>query len=479
MSYKNLLVEIFVDIGEEEGYIATGYPIAEGRLITARHAIFPDDKQPRRIEIRWHHQEDDAGKWQAPLDPAQCIVWEGGELFDVAVLKCPFPVEGSALLSSDKPKDGMTWASEGFAAAGKRGNKRQPVPMLGEVHSAADTEKRFALGVKYATEKPADWQGASGSPVFVNGEIIGIIESCPAHFNAERFNATPTWKLLEEASFRAAVGYEAMTTRTLWAQDKLLEILRKSASNRKILAQRLNLDCDQLYALADALLANDDAIFKSINRIFLELAKQASDDLKEWLKDILAVMLPSRLDPTLLQKLQEQKQDINCLTVAIPVASVHAAEMAMAGLDQRSMQFRIIEDPNAPENRLLKAVLAVDLPPEMGIDTDGSSFIKAFKEYLIDKTGVRKDLPLNHHVDEDELVAAVADELEYLAEEENLTHYFIYAVPDDTERKNRCTVNAKKLSESFPAMIFVNLSGTQLTQERREFRPLRKLWDID
>lgn len=68
---KDLLVEIFVDVGDAagDGYIATGYPVANNRIITAHHALYPEGKIPKSIEVRWHHQSGELKNWQ----PAQVI----------------------------------------------------------------------------------------------------------------------------------------------------------------------------------------------------------------------------------------------------------------------------------------------------------------------------------------------------------------------------------------------------------------------
>ncbi|MCP4702438.1 MAG: hypothetical protein GY862_37100 [Gammaproteobacteria bacterium] len=478
---KNLLVEIFADVGGGEGHIATGYPVAKERIITARHAIFPENRKPRAIELRWHHLEGAAKEWLA-LDPEECIVWDGGDGFDVAVIRAPFPAdvkEWGRLSSERKPEDNMNWTSEGFARAGKKQDgTRKPVGMLGDVFAMADNAGRFELGVQYPVKQDADWQGASGSPVFVDNEIIGIIESCPKNFNAARLHAVPVWKLLEQESFRRALGIEEEEReRKARACDELRRILKRAEKEARDLAGRLGLDWNQPHAIADALLSSNPASFTSLNRIFVEIAKSGNEPLVQLVRELLAVILPVRLEPGIIRSIRSQQSDIQCITVSMPVATLTGAEMAMAGADKRAAEFHIIGDRHNPAAKSLKALLAVDLPPETGIDSDGAQFMQAFQEDLIRKTAVRKDLALNQRIPYEELIKAAADELRLLAEEDHRTHYFIYALP--YENKERYAQLIEKLKKNFSSVVFVNLIGRELTRERRDYRPLRKIWGME
>ena len=205
---KNLLIEIFVPRTDGGGNIATGYPVAKDRILTARHALFPRDRNTTKpIEVRWHHQSGEARKWRGINE----IAWNGGDAFDVALIDCEFPSECSTwgVLTKAKPEDHMRWASEGFAAAGRRDDAyREPIPMLGQASGAADTQAEFWLGANYEVSPHSSWAGASGSPVFVHGKIIGVIVSCPPNFNQCRLKATPAWRLLADPDFRKAIGYD-------------------------------------------------------------------------------------------------------------------------------------------------------------------------------------------------------------------------------------------------------------------------------
>lgn len=156
---KNLLVEIFVPTGGKRGYIATGYPVARNRILTARHVLFPADRDEQSpIVVRWYHQREEARQWR----PINNIVWEGGEDLDAAVPDCDFPasVDDWGVLSVEKPSENMKWVSEGFARAGKRDDdRRNPIAMKGEVFSVADSAREFEIGENYPPELSRGLEG--------------------------------------------------------------------------------------------------------------------------------------------------------------------------------------------------------------------------------------------------------------------------------------------------------------------------------
>src|SRR4051812_16793463 len=104
---KNLLVEIFVSTKDGQGHIATGYPIAKNRILTAWHVLSPSGADhPESVEVRWHHQIGATREWRAAS-----IVWHGGDMFDAALIGCDFPEDllSWGFLSEARPNEQMKW----------------------------------------------------------------------------------------------------------------------------------------------------------------------------------------------------------------------------------------------------------------------------------------------------------------------------------------------------------------------------------
>lgn len=201
----NLLVQIFVPTSDGKGKVGTGYPVAPGRILTARHVLFPDNRDhDRPIEVRWYYQDGRLRDWKE----VKKIHWCGDGEIDVAVIECLFPLgaEGHGLLNPAKPKNYDPWEGAGFAIAGNKNNERSPaVGLGGKVIWVADNEWEFQLGENYPARHAFLWKGASGGPVFSGNGIIGVIVSAPNAFGGNRFNAISIWKLLSFAGFAESI----------------------------------------------------------------------------------------------------------------------------------------------------------------------------------------------------------------------------------------------------------------------------------
>jgi hypothetical protein len=233
---KNLLIEIHVtaDDGREKNF--TGYPVAPGRILTARHGLLPDViSEAKIIKVRWHELEvrDPRRDWR----PAK-VIWEDGPL-DVALLACNFPdgLTGYGWLSDQPPRETnppMRWASAGIAKAGDKSKTASgSFDFHGNVYSAAGNKLRFDIGVEDEALARAYWEGASGMPIFVDRRIIGVAMSCDEATEARRFKASPVRKMLRDPKFRDAIGYDAREKRRDEARGRAAGATRRHRDRRR------------------------------------------------------------------------------------------------------------------------------------------------------------------------------------------------------------------------------------------------------
>ncbi|WP_295582020.1 hypothetical protein [uncultured Lamprocystis sp.] len=209
---QDLVVEIFVPecgTNGKKGQIATGYPIARDRILTARHPLFPaPGRDPDRpIEIRWRCRDIDPC-WR----PVGDIVWED-QGWNLALLACTLPTSidrWGAFLSEERPVPNAQWYSVGFPrVGGKRNGARKPFGMGGSIKAAIDSADRFEVDETAGPENAEAWKGASGSPVFVDSRIFGVIVSVPKNVKARRLSVVPIWRLLREVpDFCKQIGYQ-------------------------------------------------------------------------------------------------------------------------------------------------------------------------------------------------------------------------------------------------------------------------------
>ena len=225
---KNLIVTIFVPQAgqEEEGKIGTGYPVAEDLILTSRHVI---DGGSGEIRVRWHHYADkktSGNDWI--ILSVNDIVWKGEGELDAVLLRCPRPEKARGQewgrIANKKPPSGERWQSQGFPCATRYENIRNPDNVSGTTESMADQEYHFVLNVTSSPENSAMWKGASGMPVFVDNEILGVVGKAPRNFGARKLYAVPSWKMFEDAKFRELIraSQEDLLTKAIRNIEELL-----------------------------------------------------------------------------------------------------------------------------------------------------------------------------------------------------------------------------------------------------------------
>ena len=164
----NALAEVYVgkqDGNGEKKYdgFATGYPIAQDRVITAGHVLSGDYNF---IEVRFRNSKENAG-----LIPAM-REWPGSAKFDVAVLSCTIPkdVPGNPSLLADHDSSSTKGRVLGYPRVddthNKPGDARKLCDSTGELGALESIASHFEFRVNYDFRKQGEgWKGLSGAGV--------------------------------------------------------------------------------------------------------------------------------------------------------------------------------------------------------------------------------------------------------------------------------------------------------------------------
>ena len=221
-NYPDLLVQVIVpERGDSSrGRIGTAYPVAEGRVITARHVLFDkalDQEQP--FKARWFYRCDhtaEDGGWLSVAPDAVC--WPGTDELDAAVFELPFP-PGVVLrhrLAARLPvvSGGRLsyWSSAGFGDfSGGQGVEQEAVSAGGTLLARASSQP-LKLQLDGSYEQAEGWRGASGAsgasggPVMAGQQIIALLNVLPGGFEGTRLEAVPAPALLAHDGLRRALG---------------------------------------------------------------------------------------------------------------------------------------------------------------------------------------------------------------------------------------------------------------------------------
>ena len=164
----NALAEVYV--GKQDGngekkydFFATGYPIAQDRVITAGHVLSGDYNF---IEVRFRNSKQNAGLIPATRE------WLDSAKFDVAVLSCKIPkdVPGSPSLLADYDASSTKGRVLGYPRVddthNKPGDVRKLCDSTGQLGALESIASHFEFQVDYDFRAQAEgWKGLSGAGV--------------------------------------------------------------------------------------------------------------------------------------------------------------------------------------------------------------------------------------------------------------------------------------------------------------------------
>lgn len=504
---KDLIVAIFTPTsGALQGMIGTGYPISEDLILTSRHVVQPEKRNSRTpIRVRWFYDRPATGQqpdW-IPIKKKDDLVWVGPGGLDAALIRCPIPESlrryPHGRIVERMPEEGARWSSSGFARANKRDNVREPGEFGGTVRSMAEAAAFFEVIEDAQPNEATDWMGASGMPVCVGDEVFGVVKHVPANFKHKKLEVVPSWRLLADAGFCRALGFDEVQERIERARKLLLWVLERSDNTTRDFAAALKLFCGEIARcrseVVDALLDRTPPL-EQLFQYALVIQRQRRNQ-RDWTgakvaADLVLTILPAIHDATVVSRVRRSRGEPSVCLLALPTRLRTLAEIIMAGADRRAATLRQTGSPDPDGEACLPE------PPESGRDADGQQFTRDWRRHLIDTFGDDSDrfanefrtflkerfLPShwrspNVDIAERELLDTVAARLRLSAEdtENGLTYYFIAQLPKDEWARHKREDDLAKLRREFPYIAFLQLSGggEPLPQELTRYC---KIWDL-
>lgn len=486
MNKQDLVVQLFAPTRGKRGRIGTAYPVAENVLMTAAHVV--GDATGEKIEARWWHQNGADGEWKL----CEAILWDGRkqvEPCDVVLLKCPFPAAMTGRwgrLAAIPPEDFKKWTGVGFPLVGERG--QDPVPLKGECFSAASFEHNFSLEIDAPTDVDENWCGASGSPVFVEDAIVGVVVEVPRNFRAGRFHAIPVQHLVKHDEFCTHAGYRKVDDRRSQLVAAAKDALSKSNPAMVALTEQLDVAfaaeglnlaaaiIEKLLELQDAVTLGD-VVVQAQQRFSLTAPESAG--AVNCLSDLAMLLFPVKLGSDHVHQIHVVA-DVNSNRYDFHASTETLAELAIARYHGRPATFRPPEsqrDVPRPKFRLEKPVVAA-------IDPGGETFKKEFVKELLNRlslAGVPESIcPVT--------VNRINAELNLRKRERRAIHYYIFSLSDNSDNREVVLQTIGELRKLFPLVAFICLASPDGTVEEFEcvqllLRIMRRAagyeWEID
>ena len=463
------LIQVCVDTGRDRDRykVASGYPIARNLILTARHALADAGQaiDVGSVEVRWIDAIDDDARRFRPIDT---IAWDGEKEagVDAVLIRCGFSEDlvGSLRPTEFTPLAHARWNSRGFPEAGKdEARNFQPVALIGEVIEARSDASIMTLGVKFETSLKDGWRGASGGPVIIDGQLVGLLETCPVHFDNRVVKAVAMRHLLANPAFCALVrdyDEEAQTAiRKLAARlqpyddvcRKLLELLGKGGGSATAMAT------------AEALLGTSRrAALSALDEAWGNL-DETRGDAKLGLFNAALCLAPAHAN--LDHKATLRRAHGACDGKLVPVHAYWrlSAEIQVAAAHDRAAIFV----PDGSEDP--RGELAFEMPAQFGIEDPERHCVDAVEDYLSEEAKVPKNFKQDNR--EKAIKQFVDERIGWKA-----APYCIVEGGDDAASRI-CDGAARQLGARYPRLLIVRTSDDQALwlDEQKDYEPLRHM----
>lgn len=403
MSNWRFVVQVFVPIskGANEGYIATGYPVAKNLIMTAGHSITEligqaeewHDELPV-VEVQWRLDEDPATwKWVN----AQPVWWSDSDFSDAALLETEFPagVVSWLPLNGGLPRNDAMWSGLGYPDCGDRREHREDFPMSGRI---LETQHQNRLDLQVETGPAFDegWKGASGSPIVVDNAVVGIVRSCLQNVEAKRLRGVLISRLIEESGFRDRLGYcpalsHKLTERKQRARDSITGVLsaRGSESIVQSFASEFSIapEKKEVPEIVERLFGELETVCYAFVRVIENVNSEDSVKVQSLFEELLPLIYPM----TTVYELNRQIEDAAVSIVTVPFGNPVGVSMAMAAIDGRQIDAESVisqesrrtgvlnlpEAMNRQRDEDVKSALQRMSGPEEGRGTNWESEVRA------------------------------------------------------------------------------------------------------
>ena len=209
----------------------------------------------------------------------------------------------------------------------------------------------MTLNVDESPDDPIDWQGASGSPVFVDDRLVGVASTCLKGWDGHVLQAVWVGHLWKNQEFCKAAGLDVEGKRYAELRRRIANTLNavKNRPLRDELGRRLEVADLEGSTLVDHLCGLTQTDLLSLgNLVFRELLQsQVASTLDESLalakvldEEVISVLLPWGTQPEIAARLAQSRKTNTGFYLTLPCATMTVAEIYLARLDEREAKIR-------------------------------------------------------------------------------------------------------------------------------------------
>lgn len=218
----------------------TAYPIAQDLLITARHVLYPEQRDETKLrQVEWPDCKDAEGR--VFTSDITGVLFDGGQEIDIAVVACKTPpeVNTSIKLPDRDPVTNEGWDSFGYPQAGTNSEGKQgKIPGKGTFFQPDAGSHILHLTSEGDASIKELWRGMSGAPVFNRNkppQLVAVIASTPKDLNERLYAVSIPYLLRNNPDFKKAFTISDRCT-------NLMPPVKLGADFKKFLHQKIDVE---------------------------------------------------------------------------------------------------------------------------------------------------------------------------------------------------------------------------------------------
>lgn len=436
----DLAVQVFATFPDKSTGLGTAYPVTPDRLLTAYHVICKNGVMAETIEVRWFVGHDDLATDWVPATPVR----HSAEELDIAILSSEFPERAKGPFPKCvglDPKPSETWESWGYPVVGvNKDGYRRLIPIQGKWHGAQSWEKDIDLGVDYTIDIPSGWSGMSGSPVFVNGNIVGIITQRPKGFEQNRLIAVSIKAAMKCPDFKSLIGIPDLNLsmyRENWDKERS-SLINFITSNKHIIRYFTGFDIHRPEIIFDNSMVD---FMVSIENFCQNLEDARVVDLNKYIPDLCDhafAVVNSLVREEFIGEILRQRNGSGS-AVMCNIALTPMAEIAMSAIDRRRPLFKEIRETGDHIGGYV-----VPKPPPIGLHANIESVAEQIRDDLAKELGI--DFTSSH-----ERKLVLNSQALSVAAKRRKSRYIILDGNDKGQREKSARL-AENLNESYPSL---------------------------
>lgn len=451
-SVQNRIVQIELPLNDGGYSYFSGYIFSDGLVLTCSHGFSDHENYhpTKNISIRSYNFsaeiEFTASNFAGLSDVDEMFEFVS-ESFDIVLLKCEEAkgdyqeTQGASLYKSGN------WEAGGYPFFSRESKDTKGYKSFdGEFTAIEQGAKSIKLSVsKPKLEAMSDWKSVSGSPVFIHGKLVGVLR-CYSTYNDDSNNKVTIKDQLEASYLK-----ELLLDENSGFKEKLLTISSKSRNYHEQQFSKV-LDVDLKNFLTNRLAVDESSILTALlesERLecleFFVEAKHKYPDSSVVDNAFLYLLSLGYEREGGFEALEANNEPYN----DVPVVREEGCEFFMAAHDQRTPQFRKINNELTPSKYCMSA------SPENGIQDDPTNDIaEGFLSEKADENAVVARIfgdfkPSTTRVYDSNRKRKIVQIM--LQNEKN--HYYW-----PLEVTENCKARLQKIHEAFPSIKILNIS---------------------